>query len=405
MKPCYLPLLLCLLAIQSCSLEDRLAATSSRLEQQYADLKTWDSLPLRTISWDQAVAMMKRNNFDYINTVKQIEKAEREELSVYTDLIPGASYYAHMNKALGDMTKSINSDDLSQNLNITFYLPTLTQIPYRVYASKATTFAARKSAEGKERELISELYALQRRQDITNRQQELEKQQPEKEESAYKVLTKDDSSARWNKIAALLGDYSARWNILPDSVPKFKWSNYKKLTGSLDQLIVCKLAMELEQARMRQYSIALRYLPTINLSLYSPSLFSTSGGTYSGTFLDKDDTKLNMSLSYTFDTKLHTWNSYRDSKDEYERKERAMVSTLMNYKETLTTLRSSLDEYFSWRSYMSKQIDHLSSAPTANAAEFIQNEQTIHAMKKELLIQEAAVVESEAALILLYGLR
>ena len=27
MKPCYLPLLLCLLAIQSCSLEDRLAAT------------------------------------------------------------------------------------------------------------------------------------------------------------------------------------------------------------------------------------------------------------------------------------------------------------------------------------------------------------------------------------------
>ena len=79
----------------------------------------------------------------------------------------------------------------------------------------------------------------------------------------------------------------------------------------------------------RQYSIALRYLPTLNLNLYSPSLFSSSGGTYSGTFLDMDDTKLNMSLSYSFDTQLRTWNNYRDSKDEYEQKQRAMVGTLM----------------------------------------------------------------------------
>ncbi len=408
MKPFHLTLTICgLLAVTSCSLDERIAASSERLERQFASLKTWENLPHRTISWEQAVVMMKRNNLDYINTRKRIEKAEREELSVYTDLIPGASYYAHMNRALGDLTDEVNSDDLTQNLNITFYLPSLTQLPYRVYASKATTFAARKAAEGKERELISKLYVLQRKQDIERRRQALEKQQPEQQEleQAYKTLHKDDSAAQWNEIAQLLGDYSARWSILPASVPKFHWSRYKKLTGSLDQLVVCKLAMELEQARMRQYSIALRYLPTLNLNLYSPSLFSSSGGTYSGTFLDMDDTKLNMSLSYSFDTQLRTWNNYRDSKDEYEQKQRAMVGTLMDYKQKLQTLRSSMDEYAAWKSYMHKQMEHLRSAPAANAAEFIQNEQTLHSMQKELLSQEATALESEAALILQYGLR
>jgi hypothetical protein len=305
------------------------------------------------------------------------------------------------------LTDEVNSDDLTQNLNITFYLPSLTQLPYRVYASKATTFAARKAAEGKERELISKLYVLQRKQDIERRRQALEKQQPEQQEleQAYKTLHKDDSAAQWNEIAQLLGDYSARWSILPASVPKFHWSRYKKLTGSLDQLVVCKLAMELEQARMRQYSIALRYLPTLNLNLYSPSLFSSSGGTYSGTFLDMDDTKLNMSLSYSFDTQLRTWNNYRDSKDEYEQKQRAMVGTLMDYKQKLQTLRSSMDEYYTWRSYMTKRMEHLRSAPAANAAEFLENENTLLSMQQELLTQETSVIESEAALILQYGLR
>ena len=57
------------------------------------------------------------------------------------------------------------------------------------------------------------------------------------------------------------------------------------------------------------------------------------------------------------------------------------------------------------RQFFSVQLTFGSRFVRNYTAEFIQNEQTIHAMKKELLIQEAAVVESEAALILLYGLR
>lgn len=405
MKLSRLPLIVCLLVLQGCSIDERIAATSSRLEKQYADVRLWDELPMRTISWNQAVSMMKQNNIEYINTQKAIEHANRDELSVYTDLIPGLSYYSYMNKALGDLTDQYNSDDIRHSLNVNFYLPTITRVPYRVYASKATAFAAIKAQEGKERELVSKLYAQQRKQEIRKRKETLENRKPKSQEQAYEALKGPESYDQWNDIAALLGDYSARWNILPSSVPRFSWAKYRSCTGSLDSLIVCKLALELEQARMKQYGIALSYLPTINTNLYSPSLFNSTGGTYSGTFLDVDDTQLNLSISYSFDTQLKTWTQYLDSKDEYQRKQREMANRLVDYKQKLQTLRASMDEYTAWKSYMHKQMNYLRQAPAANAEEFIQAETTLLSMEQELLTQEEAAVESEAALILQYGLR
>ena len=205
-------------------------------------------------------------------------------------------------------------------------------------------------------------------------------------------------------MATLLGDYSARWRILPSSIPQFKWSDYRKRTGQLDQLIICQLAMELEASRLQQYQVALNYLPTINTSIYSPSLFSSTGGTYTGTFLDMDDTKLNLSLSYSLDSKLNTWNNYQNSKAEYKLKQKEISARLIDFKQKLATLRSSMDEYYAWRSYMHKRIEHLTDAPASNAAEFLDNETNLHAMKQELLNQEKAAIESEAALILQYGL-
>lgn len=393
-----------LLALQSCSLHERIDKVSSEIEAQYQELESWDQLPVRTISWNQALAMMKRNNTTYLQVKNTIAKAERNELSVYTDLIPGISYYSYFTKSIGDLTSKLNSDDLSHNVNVTFTLPSLTQVPYRVYATKAATFAAIKALEGKERELISKLYTQQRKQSLNARKRELDAQKQEQKE-AYHPAESNTEINDWVELATLLGDYSARWRILPASVPRFNWSHYRKLTGKLDQLIVCKLALELEQARMAQYSVAITYLPTINLNLYSPSLFSSTGGTYSGTFLDTDDTKLNLSLNYSLDTRLRTWNTYRDSKEAYELRQRETTAKLVELKQKLNTLRTSMDEYYAWRGFMSKRLDYLSTAPAANAQEFLENENTRHSMKQELLNQESAAIESEAALILQYGLR
>ena len=393
----------CLLGLQSCSLQEHLDSVSSEINQKYTDVKTWEQLPIRTISWNQAVAMMKRNNIAYIQVQNTLERAERDEMGVYTDLIPGVSLYSYFTRSLGDLTRQVNSNDFANSVNITFYLPSLTQVPYRVYASKASTYAAHMAIKGKERELIAALYSLQRKQLLNRQQAELDKQSPDTQPD-YQLKKKDDLAAQWMEQATLLGDFSARWQILPSSVPQFRWSDYRPKTGKLDELVVCKFAMELEQARMQQYSIALDYLPSINLNLYSPSLFSSTGGTYSGTFLDKDDTKLNMSLYYSMDTKLHTWYSYRSSKENYELKQREITASLIDLKQKLLTLRTSLDEYYAWRGFMSKRIEHLRTAPANNAAEFLENENTLRSMQQELIRQENAVIESEAALILQYGL-
>ena len=393
----------CLLGLQSCSLQERLDSVSSDINQKYADAKTWEQLPIRTISWNQAVAMMKRNNIAYIQVQNTIEKAERDEMGVYTDLIPGVSLYSYFTRSLGDLTKQVNSNDFANSVNITFYLPSLSQIPYRVYATKASTYAAHMALKGKERELISSLYSLQRKQQLSKQQAELDKQSPDTKPD-YLPRKKDDLAAQWMEQATLLGDFSARWQILPSSVPQFRWSDYRPKTGKLDELVVCKFAMELEQARMQQYSVALSYLPSINLNLYSPSLFSSTGGTYSGTFLDKDDTKLNMSGYYSLDTKLHTWYSYRNSKENYTLRQRETTAKLIDLKQKLLTLRTSLDEYYAWRGFMNKRIEHLRTAPASNAAEFLENESTLRSMQQELIRQETAVIESEAALILQYGL-
>ena len=172
----------------------------------------------------------------------------------------------------------------------------------------------------------------------------------------------------------------------------------------LDDLVVCMYAMRLEQARLAQYQTALQYLPTINTSLYSPSLFSSSGGTYQGTFLSGEDTRLNLSLSYSLDTKLSTWNSYKRSKDQYEKAKREVTTGIIEHKNKLSTLKASVREYNNWRSYMEKRIDYLLRQPSSTAEELIARDRAVYDMKKELINQEKTAVESEAAMVLEYGL-
>lgn len=404
MNPRFL-LLTCLFLLPSCSLQERISATSNSLEQQFADIRNWDELPQRTISWNQAVAMIKRNNLEYLRTQQAIETARRNEMSVYTDSIPGVSYYSFFNESLSALTHNINKDDFNHNINVTFYLPTLTRLPYNVYSAKATTFANLKAQEGTERELISKLYTMQRKQELESRISALNARTPEEKPDYLFQARLTDNAAKWSEIAKLLGDYSARWVILPSSVPQFNWNNYRKLTGKLDELVVCQFAMELEQARMQQYGVALSYLPTLNTSLYSPSLFSSSGGTYSGTFLDKDDTRLNLNISYSLDTNLRNWYRYCDSKEALELQKKETAQKLVEHKQQLNTLRRSMDEYYAWRSFMKKRMEYLRTAQAENAEEFLENEKTLHSMERELLQQEEAALESEAALIVQYGLR
>lgn len=205
-------------------------------------------------------------------------------------------------------------------------------------------------------------------------------------------------------MAELLGDYSARWRILPDSLPRVSWSTYSSRLNKLDHLTICRFALQLERARLGMYGIALQYLPTINTNLYSPSLFSSSGGTYQGTFLDGEETKINLNLSYRLDTQLDTWHSYKDRKDEYENVKREVSAAIMEHKLKLQQLRRSVQDYNSWRSYMQKRIRYTRETPVTTAEEQLTRDKAVLDMQLELLNQESKAVESESAVLLEYGL-
>lgn len=393
--------------LSCCSLEQRIADVSENIHHQYAEAKEWEQLPLRVISWEQAVAMMMRCNSEIADTQMAIEEAERDSLSIYTDMIPGVSYYGYFTKSIKQLSDNISANDLNTNVNVTFSIPTLTQVPYRVYAAKAKTFAAVKAREGKERELTAKLYTAVHTRRLQLEGRELETKNPnitEQDRILSRKSQQAEDAAHWQQMCELLGDYSARWVILPSSAPKIKWSVYSSRLNRMDDLVVCAYALRLEQARLAQYQVALRYLPTINTSLYSPSLFSSSGGTYQGSFLSGEDTRINLSLSYSFDTNLSVWNSYQRNKAQYEKVEREVQTGIIEHKNKLTTLKASMAEYHHWRSYMLKRIEYLQNMPVSTAEELITRDSTIFEMRKELIKQAQSAVESEAALIMEYGL-
>lgn len=403
------PILALAVLLPACSLDQRIDRVSAEIERLYSQTRLWEELPQRTISWQQAIAMMRRQNPQLLAAQAHIEHEQREELSVYTDMIPGVSYYSYFNKSLQGLTQSLSSNDVQTTVNINFYLPTLTRLPYKVYSAKASAYAAIKAKEGKEQELISKLYSAVRLRELRQRQLAHDKKSAAAASGAPLPAppnfgAENSDLEYWKQISTLLGDTSARWNILPSGIPPFRWSHYSRKMKLLSELMVCQHALKLEQARLAQYGVAMDYLPTINTGMYSPSLFSSTGGTYSGTFLDMDDTTLNLSISYRLDTKLDNWYTYKDNKARCELVSRDIVRSLLEHKQKMTLLRRSMNEYYAWRSYMQKRMDFIRNSPSDTPADFLERAQELHRMQSELLSQEEKVIESEAALVLEYGL-
>ncbi len=386
-------------------MEERLASAEESVQKEFDSLKSWDELPLRKISWQQALAMIDAHNTDVRRARTSITSAERNARSVYTDLIPGVSYYTYFNQTIDDWTNGVSSDKAYTNLNITFSVPTLTQIPYRVYAAQATLYAAEKALEGKERECAVRLYKTIRQQEVNQRLQHLTNHttynlQKTAEDRSNEVQRE---ASFWQEMASLLGNRDARWYVDPATMPRVKWEDYQSKIKRLDPLILCQFAMKIEEARLRQYSVALTYLPTINTNLSSPSLFTSSGGTYSGTFLDSSDTYLNLNISYSLDTKLTTWNTYKTNQENYELTCLEVSNSLVERREKLKTLLRSVEEYSAWRGYMSKRIAFERSSPVTVSDSYLEKNKNLLNMEREVLNQELKAIESEVALATEYG--
>ncbi len=401
----YLAILTSAFLLNACSIERILQDTGEDLQKKFKSIEQWEELPLRRISWNQALAMILEHNREMRRADSNIDSAERSVRSVYTDLIPSLGYYSSFSNSISGLIEASNAGSSSYNIQVGFSLPSLTQVPYRVYSAQASAYAAVKAREGKIRELSSQLYKNIRTREIYLRTLELDKKNPDaRPKNRQEVETEYNTESQfWQTMANLLGDNSARWMVIKETMPRIKWSDYRKRLDSLDELVVVQLAMRIEQARLQQYGVALNYLPTMNANLYSPSLFSSTAGTFDGAFLSGDDTTINMSISYSLDTKLSNWNTYKTNKENYELVCQEVINELITRRNTLRKLRNSFDEYEVWKSFMQKKIAYMKATPPDSAEEFIDNSRLIIDMERELLNQEKRSVETEASVLLEYG--
>ena len=208
-------ILVLLLTLPSCNLQKRLALTSERIQKRFAKSKNWDQLPLRTITWQQALVIMRANNMDLRTTQTSIDDAKRDKRSVYTNLIPGVTYYGYFSNSIQGLIDRDGSGGLEHNINVTSNLPNITQEAYRVYAAKATEFAAIKAKEGKERELTAKLYNSVRRRALKEKIDLLEQQRPEF--TGYtppqKTSMLNADATYWQEVGDLLGDQIGRAHV------------------------------------------------------------------------------------------------------------------------------------------------------------------------------------------------
>lgn len=404
-----LSVLFCLLLVAGCSVSQRIEETGKEVVAVYESLPDWEQLPVKRVTWNQAIDMAMEKNIELRKARSAIKQSERTVRSVYTDMIPGINLYASMTEAVRDISYSPNSENMSYNINMLFNLPSLSQLPYRVYSAQAALFGNEKAYELKQREIKAKIFQHVRNEQIEIRLHELERvEMPEEDrESAAKIKEEEWRTSRidaWSKLATLLGSQEARWEIIPETLPKLDQAKYERECTHLDPLIVTQFAMQLEAARMRKYQILINYLPQINMSLYSPSLFSSTGGTYGGTFLSSSDMQLNTNASLSIDTKLTNWDQFRTAQEEYEFTKEEMRAKLMDRRIQVGKVLKSCREFEIWKSAMAARIEFQSRQPVSSAEELLQKRKTNIEMEREILNQEKRKVEGESALLVEYGI-
>lgn len=367
----------------------------------------WSQLPRQEISWNQAVALMMERNIDLKKSEQSLKTTKRAVINVFTQIIPGVNLDWMLTKELSDLSK-VTADDVEYNTNILFNMPSITQIPFDYYSAKAAVYTAEKTLEMKKRELISRLY----QQTISYRNAQISYN------NQLKSLPYDDGGVQrkkldkeWEKsldeisqgFATLLGSMEARWLIKPETMPRLDWEKYKAASKKLDLLVVTMAAMELEASRLQVLNAKMNFFPSVDINFYSPSLFSSTGGTYGGFFAGAGDMQVNMSLREELDTRLTSWFQYKSAKESHDLMQRSVVMDLQKRRIKIATLLESRRRYELWRGVLLKEIAFKESRLSASGDEYLEQMKDIRKMYTDLDNEAAKNAEVEAALIMEYG--
>ena len=187
------------------------------------------------------------------------------------------------------------------------------------------------------------------------------------------------------------------------SAARLDWGRYRAASRQLDLLVVTMVAMELEASRLQVLNAKLKFFPSVDINFYSPTLFSSTGGTYGGFFAGAGDMKVNMSLREELDTRLTSWFQYKSAKESHELLQREVVMELQRRRIKIAALLESRRRFELWQGVLMKEIAFKESRLSVSGDEYLEQRKDIRKMYADLDNEASKNAEVEAALIMEYG--
>ena len=372
-----------------------------------AAIPDWNRLPRKEISWDQAMACMMEGNLDLKRSEQSLRTTERAVVNVFTQIIPGVNLDWMLTKELSELSR-VTAQDVEYNTNILFNMPSLTQIPFDYYSAKSAVYTAQKTLEMKKRELVSRLYRQvisyqNARISYRNRLNSL----PYDDDGVQKKIAEQELEKSLDDIsegfATLMGNMEARWLVKPETMPRLDWGKYKSAARHLDLLVVTMVAMELEASRLQVLNAKMKFFPSVDINFYSPTLFSSTGGTYQGFFAGGGDMQVNMSLREELDTRLTSWFQYKTAKENHDLMQKKVLMDLQQRRIKVAALMESRRRFEVWKRVILKEIEFKKSQMAFSGKEYLDQRKDIKTMYENLDSETAKNAEVEAALIMEYG--
>lgn len=391
----------------SCSVDKHMERKAGELMNRMAAIPDWNRLPRKEISWDQAMACMMEGNLDLKRSEQSLRTTERAVVNVFTQIIPGVNLDWMLTKELSELSR-VTAQDVEYNTNILFNMPSLTQIPFDYYSAKSAVYTAQKTLEMKKRELVSRLYRQvisyqNARISYRNRLNSL----PYDDDGVQKKIAEQELEKSLDDIsegfATLMGNMEARWLVKPETMPRLDWGKYKSAARHLDLLVVTMVAMELEASRLQVLNAKMKFFPSVDINFYSPTLFSSTGGTYQGFFAGGGDMQVNMSLREELDTRLTSWFQYKTAKENHDLMQKKVLMDLQQRRIKVAALMESRRRFEVWKRVILKEIEFKKSQMAFSGKEYLDQRKDIKTMYENLDSETAKNAEVEAALIMEYG--
>lgn len=396
------------LLLSACSLEEYVNEAREGLSKEYENFPAYSEMPIRRLTWAEALAFADENNLEIRKARNEIKNAERNIKRVFLQVVPLVNLGYYYNEALRGNGANYYSEHYDYNVNIIFNIPALTQLPVDYYVAQLALFRAEKNLEIKRREIFSKLYQAAREIDLSRENYLREAALIRGSDAEIRRCELDkkreiEIHAEWMRLAGLFSDASEKWEIDSASLPVVSAEDYAQQTQQIDPLVLTLMATELEASRLAQLGIMMNYFPTVHVNFYSPSLFNYSGGSNTGFTGRGTDLRMELDFFLQLDTRLNTWFALSEAKENHVLLEQGLKLQMIERREKMALILRASREFSKWKNTMRKYNAFLNRRGETHADAILERERASAELDREIANQEKAEIERVAALMLEYG--